>query len=221
MPSLEELIDDEDPGWPIVEEWIAEATNPVEVLARVPERSEEALLATQVTTRSTMGAVIFESGGILIDHGWLRILGGGSPRLSRSVPSWNEQVRNATDLPQGMLLIADDVLGGLFALNGGAFDVEPGSTLYFAPDSLGWEDLRIGYSDFLSWASSGDITAFWDGLRWPGWEDDVRALAGDQGFSIYPPLCTEPDLNIASRSRAAVPLAEVIGVNFSLMDQLG
>ena len=37
-----------------------------------------------------MGAVIFETGGILIDEGWLRILGSGHPRLPRSLPDWNK-----------------------------------------------------------------------------------------------------------------------------------
>ena len=35
MRSLEELIDTEDPGWPVVQEWIAGANNAVEVLPTV------------------------------------------------------------------------------------------------------------------------------------------------------------------------------------------
>ena len=86
MKTLDELIDRADPAWPLVREWIAAATNPVEVLPPPEEDSRrQALLAAQVTTRSPMGAIIFETGGLLVDHGWLRILGSGHPRLPRSL----------------------------------------------------------------------------------------------------------------------------------------
>lgn len=74
----------------MVQQWLAEATNAVEVLPPPDDATRDlALLATQVTTRSPMGAVIYESGGILVDYGWLRILGSGHPRLPRSLPEWN------------------------------------------------------------------------------------------------------------------------------------
>jgi hypothetical protein len=80
--ELRELVNQDEPAWPLVQKWISEATNPVEVLPTGPVRSE-ALLATQVTTRSPMGAIIYETGGLLVDHGWVRVLGSGHPRLPR------------------------------------------------------------------------------------------------------------------------------------------
>ncbi|WP_415004786.1 DUF2625 family protein [Aeromicrobium sp.] len=35
----------------------------------------------QVTTGSTLGALAYNCAGLLIDHGWLRILAGGTDRL--------------------------------------------------------------------------------------------------------------------------------------------
>jgi len=43
----------------------------------VETNRKSALVAVQVTTRSPMGAIIYETGGILVDHGWIRILGSG------------------------------------------------------------------------------------------------------------------------------------------------
>ena len=86
MKTLADLINTTDPAWPLIQEWLAEATNPVEILLRDPAAAEAELLKTQVSTRSVMGAVVYETGGILIDHGWLRILGSGSPRLPRPRP---------------------------------------------------------------------------------------------------------------------------------------
>ena len=85
MRPLSELIDTEDPAWPEVQEWIAGATNPVEVLPVDRANRDSALLAIQVTTRSPMGAIVYETGGLLIDHGWVRILVSGHSGLRRSL----------------------------------------------------------------------------------------------------------------------------------------
>ena len=87
--SLKELITTGDPGWPLVQEWIAAACNQVEVLVADRARGEEVLLHLQVTTRSPMGTIALETGGILIDHGWLRFLGSGHARMHGDLQSWN------------------------------------------------------------------------------------------------------------------------------------
>ena len=87
---LAELINTQDPGWVMVQGWMKAAKNEVQVLPRNLSQAEAALLAAQVTTRSPMGAVVYETGGILVDGGWLRILGSGSPALPRDLMSWNK-----------------------------------------------------------------------------------------------------------------------------------
>ena len=137
MRPLSELINTDDPAWPEVQEWIAGATNAVEVLPVTEADRDAALLAIQVTTRSPMGAIVYETGGLLIDHGWLRILGSGHSRLPRSLASWNEgRTMFGDERPPGYLLVADDVLGGFFAINGGSLGPEQGSVFYFAPLKL-------------------------------------------------------------------------------------
>ena len=69
MRPLRELINTEEPAWPDVQQWIANAKNQVEVLPVNSADRESALLALQVTTRSPMGAIVYETGGLLIDHG--------------------------------------------------------------------------------------------------------------------------------------------------------
>jgi hypothetical protein len=206
---LSELLNTDEPAWPVVQSWLHEATNPVEVLPASGPARAEALVAIQVTTRSPMGAVIYETGGLLVDHGWVRILGSGHPRLPRSLPAWNIG-RSWTDPQESppFLLVADDVVGGFFAVNGGALGEDKGNVYYFAPDSLSWETLGASYSDFLLWCFSGDLAQFYKDYRWPGWEDDVKALGGDQGFSIYPPPCTAGP-RFSERHRGVVPLDEL------------
>ncbi|MFZ5896522.1 MAG: DUF2625 domain-containing protein [Myxococcota bacterium] len=209
MRVLEELIEKNEPAWPLVTSWIGEAHNPVEVLARDEERCRAALLGLQVTTRSPMGAIAYESGGLLVDNGWLRILGGGSARLSRSITDWNARKTNvAPGSPPEFLLVADDVLGGFFAVDGGGLTGSPGSVHYGGPDSFEWENLELSYTSFVRFALFGDLERFYGDFRWPGWREEIAELSGDRAFSIYPFLWAEGP-PIAERSRRAVPIGEL------------
>ena len=89
MRPIEELINETDSGWPFVTEWIKSAKNKIEILSVDKQKAKDALYKTQVTTRSPMGSIIYETGGILIDNGWIRILGSGNVKLNRSLPEWN------------------------------------------------------------------------------------------------------------------------------------
>ena len=166
-----------------------------------------------------MGALIFETGGVLVDGGWLRILGSGHPRLPRTLPGWNKDRTWSEGEPAPpLLLVADDVIGGSFAVNGGALDGPPGHVHYFAPERLEWESLERGYSDFFQWTLEGDLEKFYGAQRWPGWFEEASALAGDQAFSIYPFLWAEGP-PIEKRSRKAVPLAELFDLQFDIRRQ--
>lgn len=213
--SLAELINTQEPGWELVSNWLKQATNKVEVLPKNPAKADSALIAAQVTTRSPMGTVIYETGGILVDNGWLRILGSGSPRLDRDVMSWNKGKQ------QGLLLVADDVLGGFYAINGGAFGAESiGKVFYFAPESLHWQATDKTYSDFLIFCFSGDLAGYYHGLRWKGWEQEASALNGNQGILCIPFLFTKEGKNPAKSQRKAIPIEEMWGLGQDIQRQL-
>lgn len=153
-----------------------------------------------------MGAIAYSTGGILVDGGWIRVLGAGSPRLPRSLASWNGLPGNER-LP-GALLVGDDAIGGFFALNGGRFEGNLGSMFYFAPDTLRWKDLNGPYSEWLQWLLSGDLEDFYAGLRWTNWRRDVAPLSGDTGMLIYPlPSAEGPGFD--ARERSPVPVGEL------------
>ena len=209
---LTELIDTEDPAFPLVQQWIAKAVRPVEVLPRSPYR-DETLLRTQVTTRSPMGAIVYETGGILIDSGWLPLLGSGHSRLERTLPDWNE------GRSDGFYLVADDAVGGFFAINGGALGEDVPNLYYFATDSLNWEPMGIGFSTFFEWACSGSLDVFYENIRWPSWETDVAHLRGDRCYFFCPPLFTKEGKN-GRGTRGEVPVHESWGVQMEFRKQL-
>ncbi|HEY2513934.1 MAG TPA: DUF2625 domain-containing protein [Polyangiaceae bacterium] len=208
--ALADLVNTTDPGWPVVAEMVAKAKNPVEVLPVDPKDAERALLAIQVTTRSPLGAIAYASGGLLVDHGWIRVLGGGSPRLPRDIGSWN--LPKGLDQPPRLgnaILVADDALGGFFALNGGAFAGPLGHVFYLAPDTLRWEDLRRGYTDFLQFLFKGDLAKFYRGMRWRDWSSDAARLSGDRAYMVYPFLWAKAGGPSEQRSRKEVPIEEL------------
>ena len=216
MKTLEQLINIEDSGWILVQEWMTQATNHIEVLPKNKLRAEQELLSIQVTTRSPMGSIIYETGGILIDHGWLRILASGHPKLDRGITEWNHhKTFHQSDQELTYLLIADDVLGGYFAINNGKLGEAIGKIYYFAPDTLVWENLDVSYSEFLTWAFNGDIAQFYQVFRWQNWQIDIQSLNGNQVFSFMPMLFTKEGKDIEQVDKKIIPISESYDFHFA------
>lgn len=209
MRTLEELINLEEPGWDLISTWLENAKNDVEILAKDQARANKEILNTQVTTRSPMGALIYGSGGMLIDHGWLRVLGSGNSRLDRGLSEWNKgKTFGEFGDPPSHLLIADDVLGGYFAMNAGGLGEQLGKVFYLAQDSLEWECLGATYSEFLVWALQGDLELFYKNFRWPKWKEDVKSVGGDQVFAFFPFLWSKEGKEIEKVHREMVAIEE-------------
>jgi Protein of unknown function DUF2625 len=67
MRPINELVVKNGAAWTdFLQQAIKEATNHVEVLPKDNIRADSALYKCQVTTRSTMGAIVYETGGLLI-----------------------------------------------------------------------------------------------------------------------------------------------------------
>jgi len=222
MKKAEELIDKKDPGWVIVEGWIKTAKNKVEILPVDELKAKEALFHTQVTTRSPMGAIVFMTGGLLIDDGWIRILGSGNSRFNRTLPDWNKgKSFNEFGETPPFLLIADDAIGGFYLLNGGGLGTDVGKIYYFSPDNLEYEQLDITYSEFLEFCFNNNLDKFYEGNRWNGWREEVSKLKGDEVFNFYPFLWTAEGSDINKSSRKIIPIQEQYGLNLDLRKQLG
>jgi hypothetical protein len=210
--ALQELIDVEQPAWPLIQSWVDQRRKPVEIPDAPEADRAGALEAMQVTIASPLGAVVYETGGILVDYGWLRILGaGGNDRLRRSLPEWNfGRTFGASGATPGFVLVADDVVGGFFALDGGALGDGRGLVYYHAPDTLRWEPTGLDYAHFLHWAitETSGFAKFYELYRWPTWEADVRNVPGDRTLSIEPwPFLA--GAKVSQRDRRSVPVGEL------------
>lgn len=123
--TVGQLRDVEQQAWPAVLAASEQELVTVVVLPVDATRGEEALHRLQVSTGSTLGALAVHCGGLLVDNGWLRILGGGSGELP-DLASANSLPPAAQGSPPPHLVVAYDVLGGVFAVDGGGLGVAPG-----------------------------------------------------------------------------------------------
>jgi hypothetical protein len=217
--TLNELMGVDDPAWPEVASWFNSASVSVQQVGTDANWSAAVLERLQVTLRSALGAQAFHTGGVFLDYKWLRLLGCGSQQIPLDVVSLTERLGfwpNAAEPPTAVAF-AIDVLGGVFAINGGAFSAEgAGSVFYFSPDRLTWENLNQGHSAFLQLMLSGRMATFYEPLRWTGWELESEAVAGDQTICVYPPLWAAESHPIENTRRAIVPLSETLGIHFDV-----
>ena len=86
------------------------------------------------------------------------------------------------------LLVANDILSGFFAINGGAFSGKAGNVFYCVPDSGKWEDTQLGYSQFLYWALCGEISKFYELYHWDDWREDVKNFSLDRMIFVLLPI---------------------------------
>lgn len=165
----------------------------------------------QVTSKSALGSIILNTSGIVIDN-WIRILGHDS-NTNRGILSYNSIGENgvATQVDK-MLIVADDVVGGLFALNAGKFSEGIGELWYFAPDTLEWESLEMQYSEFIAWIAQGNIDEFYSTMRWSTWKEECKNVKFNEAILIYPFLWSN-EIQLEKADKKIVPTEELLKIN--------
>lgn len=208
---VERLVSDDD-AWPVVSKWAA--ARGARVLEGDQAGRANTLHALQVPTQSVLGALAYHCGGIVADHGWLRILGGGqSAAAAPGLPSLAEM--NGLGHPElepvapGLMVVAYDVLGGLFAVNAGALAVAQGEVVYFGPDTLEWVPLEAPHAAFVEWALTVGLDDFAGHLRWRGWHEETDGLTLDAGITAFPPPWSHEGRDVGAAVRAVAPIATI------------
>lgn len=109
----------------------------------------------QADGSTVFGLLITTSGGVVV-NGVVRLLGSNRAPDRRDITLWNVKFGSA-----GAVILGDDIFGGVFAVNTGLFSENLGSIMYFAPDTLDWEDTELRLSEFLAWLKDGDMQGFY------------------------------------------------------------
>ena len=192
--------------WDELREDIEKSGNNIVVYDANKEIAQGTLERLNMTSNSVIGSITYNTSGMVVDN-WVRVIASGNDIDRRNLASWYEE--NEEIKEKGLLIIADDVIGGIFALNMGSYEGERGDIFYFAPDTLKWENLGIKYAGFFAWLTESNLEEFYSNVRWENWEEDVQAIGFDQALSVYPLIWTN-ECNIDTASKKAVPIKEVM-----------
>jgi hypothetical protein len=214
---IEELIFVDQPAWPLVLEDLANTRSKYEVLDTDESSKRAALMELQVTVGSLLGAIVFNCGAILIDHGWVKLLGAGAG----SLPAAHVEKFRAGERDFIGVIAAYDVLGGCFVIHGEGLDVAPGEVCFWAPNALTWEPLGLGHSALVRLLLSDQLALFYEDLRWPDWKETCKALKPDEGISAYPPPFSKEGRPDQAVTRDVAPLDQVVAAGFWYANELG
>ena len=80
------------------------------------------------------------------------------------LPAPIRYLENKADRVARAILVADDVIGGFFAINQGAFGADE-DMYYWAPDRLQWEPIGFDFSFFFRWSLTGALADFYQHYR--------------------------------------------------------
>lgn len=186
MRPLAELLDQTDPALPVLRSWIDDPAGNGGVLLPPDQAVRiETLVGLQVTTRSMLGAVAYETGGVAVADGLLRLFGAGAGHsLLRTAALAGVALDGSYP---DVIIIADDVFGGLFALDGGRFGAGgSGQVFHLAADDTAWAPLGVGYADFVEWCLTGDLKQLYEPLAHLDEYETRPRPAFDKAYAFYP-----------------------------------
>ena len=165
-----------------------------------------------IPSNSVLYSVVSNSSGIVIDN-WIRFWGQSSTD-NKGIYHYNSKF---IDHISGLILIASDVVGGLFAININRFDELDNLVWYFAPDTLEWECMDMQYNEFLAWTMQGNVDEFYSSMRWSGWKEDLKNVGINDALFIYPFLWAK-ECDIEKATKRIIDFEEIVGINFEFND---
>lgn len=166
-----------------LEDLVLNGNNHVEILPPDPERMKENAEFYQADDQTTFGMLIHHSGGVTV-NGVVRLLGSTADPEYRDIKAFNEQFGG-----NGFVILGDDIFGGIFALNLGLLPECPGNIIYFAPDTMEFEDLGLKLSGLFEFLRNGDLSEFY-GQFSPEEYENLRAVnvKFNEVLHIMPPM---------------------------------
>lgn len=180
---------------------LLESTNEIVICEVKEEDKKENIL--HIPKTSLLGTVIYNTEYIKVNN-IIRIFGTKVEEIA---------TRYAEYIPQDRLVIADDVIGGLFALKGR-------DILYFCPQDLAWDNLEIEFGQFINWIMSEKMITFYDPKVIEVIKDEVKDLDFNSCIQFYPFMFSE-GFDVDTASKKVISSEEAIKLNLDMAKQLG
>lgn len=196
-----------------IEEFISKSSEIVFFEDSVPENAIEILMNLQITNKSYLGSLIYSYSYLIVQNGLIRYLGSGDKK-HKSIIEWNSSLVNINSL-----IFANDVFGGLFAINNGDLEGEIGEVNYFSPMELEWFSLDCSCSDFLGWSLVGDVKDFYNEFRLNEYNHIISDMNLNEGLLISPYLWSKEFKNSKIIIKI-IRIEELIQLNFEFKKNL-
>ena len=194
--------------WNEIKNILKSSTKNIKILSSIYNNSLNNL---NIDENSVLGQVIINTGGIFIEN-YIRLFGSGDKENSYNIYKYNLELKKYFD--DNMIILGNDIFGGLFSLN-----KEKNNILYFAPDTLEWEDLDITYKEFIKFVTSERIDEFYKSYKWSTFQEDVKKVKFNEGILIYPFLWSN-ECNIEKAKKDIVPFFELLQINMEFKKKL-
>lgn len=194
--------------WNEIVEMLHKSENKIRI-DRIETPNTTLLDKLNINKNSVLGQIVLHTSGIVVDN-YIRIYGNGDEKVSHNIYAYNQKLKK--QFGDGFLFIADDVFGGLFAINCGGYSSKMNNILYFAPDILEWEDIEINYAEFITYILSRNVNEFYQSYKWSEFNDYIAHVTYKQGILIYPFLWSK-ECDIEKADKKIVPFDELIQLN--------
>ncbi|KOV76294.1 hypothetical protein ADL03_43800 [Nocardia sp. NRRL S-836] len=196
-----------------------------------PGTCRTALRQLRITAESRLGAIVLNTGGILLHDRWVRVYGGsgGGPDGIPGITEVNRisQPADPARRPEAGLVVAHDVLGGAFVLNGpepwsSGRPGRPGDVIYFCPSTLTWQTTEMDHDHWLDWLVNGGAAGQYREVLWPTWRSDTAGLSPRQGMVVHPaPWSAEFKEGYTLPVRRPAPLQVILDEHVASCVRLG
>lgn len=144
----------------LIQSWINSSANKVQVIPRV-DFADKCETVLGISEHSSLGTIVNHTGGLSVADGLIRHLG-GTNQYDLSIKDVNVVVdQKPTQIPM-ILVVANDIYGGLFGINTGMKIGKIGNVFYLPPDTYTWENLGVGHTAFLQWSINGNVKLFYE-----------------------------------------------------------
>lgn len=201
--------------WSEIKEILCKSKSEIIIFEGSIENGKNECEKLNIPNDSVLASVVVNCNGIYINH-WIRILGQGNEKQN-GIMYYNTLINDSC--LDGMFIVANDVVGGIYAINLSRYDIEKNMIWYFAPDTLEWENLGMRYSDFIVWIVQNHVNQFYESMRWNNWRSDCRNLEFNKGYLIYPFLWAK-ECDIDNADKKIVLFDELMSLNFACMKKL-
>jgi|GEM_PF-778392 hypothetical protein len=170
--------------WKAIKELLSGSERKIEIIeGEENTRASVVIDWAKIKYGTDLAAVIMNCEQIVVDD-WVHVLGHGKGNDGQTVFILSSLPDG--DFMKNGLVIATDILGGLFAICRDEKDDDYGNIFYLQPECLEWENSGMQYSEFLVWLAHDDLDAFYADVRWQGWRDIASRVGVDSALKFTP-----------------------------------